>query len=97
MSGAAGQARTDRRARTPARERWCYDGRRIVDGEDCYVWLRRIEGNSVKRWQVKICALPVDTFWPWPRSVAKACPDSSLLAWAAHLMEKEHGDATPGP
>lgn len=47
------------------RQVWCYDGRRTVDGGDCYVWKRHLEvPEPVTGYTTLAYAHPVESFWP---------------------------------
>lgn len=48
----------------PVKERWHYDGRRTIQGSDCYVWKRYLSEPDPETGFTTIgIALPVDTFW----------------------------------
>lgn len=47
------------------RQVWCYEGSRVIEGEDCYVWKRYLAHPDPETgYRTMGCAHPVAAFWP---------------------------------
>lgn len=47
------------------RQTWCYNGRGVIEGRDCYVWKRYLEQpDPVTGYHTMAYAHPVASFWP---------------------------------
>jgi hypothetical protein len=57
--------RLKRELPSDARQRWCFDGRRAIQGLDCYVWKRYLDQpDPLTGYHTMSWAYPVAIFWP---------------------------------